>query len=63
MKRCDWCEGNDLLIHYHDQEWGIPVYKDQSHFEFLLLESMQSGLSWHTILKKRKNIYSSFVMF
>ena len=60
MKRCDWCEGNELLVHYNDQEWGVPVHKDIIHFEYLLLESMQAGLSWHTILIKRANIKSAF---
>lgn len=60
MKRCDWCEGNKLLLTYHDQEWGVPVHEDKIHFEFLLLESMQSGLSWHTILMKRENFRIAF---
>lgn len=45
MKRCEWWEGNKLYIAYHDEEWGIPVFNDDVHFEFLLLESMQAGLS------------------
>ncbi|MCA9764800.1 MAG: DNA-3-methyladenine glycosylase I [Carnobacterium sp.] len=63
MKRCDWCEGNDLQIEYHDKEWGIPVYEDLVHFEFLVLESMQSGLSWQTILMKRENFRAAFDQF
>ena len=55
MKRCPWCESSDLYRKYHDEEWGKPVYDDRTHFEFLVLESAQSGLSWITILKKREN--------
>ena len=55
MIRCPWCEGSDLYRKYHDEEWGKPVYDDRTHFEFLVLESAQSGLSWITILKKREN--------
>ena len=55
MKRCPWCESSDLYRKYHDKEWGKPVYDDKTHFEFLILESAQSGLSWITILKKREN--------
>lgn len=60
MKRCGWCEGDEIYIAYHDDEWGVPVYEDRVHFEFLLLESMQAGLSWITILKKRDNFKSAF---
>lgn len=55
MIRCPWCESSDLYRKYHDEEWGKPVYDDKTHFEFLVLESAQSGLSWITILKKREN--------
>ena len=55
MIRCPWCESSDLYRKYHDEEWGKPVYDDRTHFEFLVLESAQSGLSWITILKKREN--------
>ncbi|RCU42710.1 DNA-3-methyladenine glycosylase I [Chryseobacterium lacus] len=53
--RCGWCEKDDLYRIYHDYEWGKPVYDDKIIFEFLVLESFQAGLSWHTILKKREN--------
>jgi DNA-3-methyladenine glycosylase I len=53
--RCPWCEGSELYRRYHDQEWGVPVHEDRKHFEFLVLESAQAGLSWLTILKKREN--------
>jgi DNA-3-methyladenine glycosylase I len=62
MKRC-WQTDNPLLITYHDQEWGVPVHDDRKHFEFLVLESMQAGLSWITILKKRENFRSAFHNF
>lgn len=55
MKRCDWCESEEIYIKYHDEEWGVPVHDDKIHFEYLVLESAQSGLSWLTILKKREN--------
>lgn len=55
MIRCPWCESSDLYRKYHDEEWGKLVYDDRTHFEFLVLESAQSGLSWITILKKREN--------
>lgn len=55
MIRCPWCESSDLYRKYHDEEWGKPIYDDRTHFEFLVLESAQSGLSWITILKKREN--------
>ena len=53
--RCAWCEKDDLYRNYHDNEWGKPVYDDATLFEFLILETFQAGLSWHTILKKREN--------
>jgi DNA-3-methyladenine glycosylase I len=55
MNRCDWCKSDELYIKYHDQEWGVPVHDDRKQFEFLVLESAQSGLSWLTILRKREN--------
>jgi DNA-3-methyladenine glycosylase I len=55
MIRCDWCKSDDLYINYHDEEWGVPVYDDRKQFEFLVLESAQSGLSWLTVLRKREN--------
>jgi DNA-3-methyladenine glycosylase I len=51
--RCHWATGNDLLIDYHDREWGVPVHNDTLLFEFLILEGAQAGLSWITILNKR----------
>jgi DNA-3-methyladenine glycosylase I len=60
MKRCEWCEGSEIYITYHDTEWGTPVYDDKKHFEFLVLESAQAGLSWITILKKRENYRKAY---
>lgn len=54
-KRCEWVGSDPLYIQYHDDEWGVPVYEDIVLFEFLILEGMQAGLSWLTILKKREN--------
>lgn len=53
--RCSWVTKNPLYIKYHDTEWGVPVFDDKKLFEFIILESFQSGLSWVTILKKREN--------
>ena len=63
VKRCEWSESSDLYREYHDLEWGVPSFDDRTHFEFLVLESAQAGLSWITILKKRENYrraYSGF---
>ncbi len=63
-KRCSWCENSfDDYIKYHDEEWGIPVHEDKKHFEFLVLESAQAGLSWATILKKREGYRRAFADF
>ncbi len=61
--RCSWCLGHELLIPYHDDEWGEPVHEDRRLFEMLILEGAQAGLSWLTILKKRKNYRSAFDNF
>jgi DNA-3-methyladenine glycosylase I len=61
--RCPWCSGFELYRQYHDEEWGVPVYDDRRHFEFLVLESAQSGLNWATILKKREGYASAFAGF
>lgn len=58
--RCGWCEKDDLYRKYHDEEWGRPVYDDETIFEFLVLESFQAGLSWYTILSKRGNFRKAF---
>ena len=53
-KRCTWCGDDPLYVKYHDKEWGVPVRSDKKHFEFLILEGAQAGLSWITVLKKRE---------
>ncbi|NWF49963.1 MAG: DNA-3-methyladenine glycosylase I [Ignavibacteriaceae bacterium] len=63
MNRCSWCLGDDLYIDYHDKEWGVPVRNDKKLFEFLILEGMQAGLSWLTILRKRENFRIAFDNF
>jgi DNA-3-methyladenine glycosylase I len=60
LPRCPWCEGADLYRRYHDEEWGVPVHEERRHFEFLVLESAQAGLSWSTILKKRANYRKAY---
>ena len=61
--RCAWCEKDDLYRDYHDNEWGNPVYDDDTLFEFLVLETFQAGLSWYTILSKRANFRKAFDQF
>ena len=61
--RCPWCLGFTQYIEYHDKEWGVPVHNDQVHFEFLILEGAQAGLSWSTILKKREGYRKAFAHF
>ena len=63
LTQCKWCLGDELSVAYHDEEWGSPLYDDQSLFEFLLLESAQAGLSWITILRKRENYRHAFDQF
>ncbi|NND65469.1 MAG: DNA-3-methyladenine glycosylase I [Gammaproteobacteria bacterium] len=63
-KRCPWPGvKNQAYIEYHDKEWGVPVYDDQTHFEFMVLESAQAGLSWETVLNKRSGYAKAFVDF
>lgn len=57
--RCDWAITHPLNKHYHDTEWGVPCFDDKILFEFLILEGMQAGLSWLTILKKRDNYHAA----
>ncbi len=63
IKRCPWPTEDKLMIEYHDREWGVPVHSDSKHFEFLLLDGFQAGLSWSTILKKRANFHKAFDNF
>ena len=61
--RCKWYLKDTLCIKYHDEEWGGAIYNDEKIFEILLLETFQSGLSWITILSKRKNFRKAFDNF
>lgn len=61
--RCAWCLKFEQYIEYHDTEWGVPVHDDRTHFEFLILEGAQAGLSWSTILKKREGYRKAFAGF
>ena len=61
--RCPWCLKFEQYIKYHDEEWGVPVHDDLIHFEFLILEGAQAGLSWSTILKKREGYRKAFADF
>lgn len=62
-KRCAWSSKDPLYIHYHDYEWGKPIHDDRLLFEFLILEGMQAGLSWLTVLKKRPAFLAAFSNF
>jgi DNA-3-methyladenine glycosylase I len=63
LTRCEWAGTDPLYVAYHDQEWGVPVHADRLLFEFLILEGMQAGLSWMTILKKRENFRQALAGF
>lgn len=63
LKRCNWATSDPLYIDYHDKEWGVPVHDDKVLFEFLILEGFQAGLSWITILKKRRDFRKAFDNF
>jgi len=62
-QRCSWVKEDSICIEYHDKEWGTPVHDDRILFEFLILEGMQAGLSWITILRKRENYRMAFDQF
>ena len=63
-KRCGWAEGQfEEYIRYHDEEWGVPVHDERTHFEFLILEGAQAGLSWATVLRKRAGYREAFANF
>ena len=63
MERCPWPGIDEMYIKYHDEEWGVPVHDDRKHFEFLVLEGAQAGLSWSTILKRRENYRKAYDNF
>ena len=58
--KCQWCLGDDLMVKYHDEEWGAVVHDDRLLFEMLTLEGAQAGLSWRTVLRKRENYREAF---
>jgi len=61
IRRCNWVPNGDLLyVAYHDEEWGVPLHDDRKLFEMLVLEGMQAGLSWSTVLRKRENLRTAF---
>lgn len=60
---CPWSESDDLMRAYHDREWGVPVHDDRTHFEYLVLDAFQAGLSWATILRKREAFRRAFAGF
>ena len=60
MNRCPWCLINEREMSYHDEEWGVPVHDDRKQFEHLMMEVMQCGLSWDTVLKKREIFRACF---
>ena len=64
QKRCRWCQGDALLLKYHDEEWGVfPLHQERDLFEMLTLETMQCGLSWKTVLHKREAMCAAFDNF
>jgi DNA-3-methyladenine glycosylase I len=63
IPRCDWCGEDPLYVAYHDEEWGVPVKDTRVLFELLMLEGMQAGLSWYTVLKKRDHMRKRFYDF
>ena len=62
-QRCAWAGSREDMRSYHDEEWGVPVHDDRLHFEFLILEGAQAGLSWETILRKREGYRDAFAGF
>jgi len=63
MQRCEWPRDDEDMIEYHDNEWGLPLHNDKKLFEFLVLDAFQAGLSWKTILKRRKKFEKAFHSF
>lgn len=61
--RCGWTKDDALMNAYHDEEWGVPVHDDKKHFEFLVLDAFQAGLSWKTILYRREGFRKAFANF
>ncbi len=63
LVRCQWCQGDELYMRYHDEEWGVPLHEDRKLFEFIVLEGAQAGLSWITVLRKRQEYKQAFDNF
>jgi DNA-3-methyladenine glycosylase I len=63
MVRCPWCGEDELYVAYHDSEWGSPLHDEGKHFEFLLLETQQAGLSWRCVLGKREAFRKAYASF
>lgn len=63
MNRCTWPGDDELMIAYHDEEWGVPVYDDHKWFEYIVLDSFQAGLSWKIVLHKREGFRQAFANF
>ena len=63
VKRCPWMGDDPIMLDYHDKEWGMPAHDDRRHFEYLLLDAFQAGLSWRTVLHKRENFRKAFSDF
>ena len=63
LPRCPWPTDDPIYLKYHDEEWGVPVHDDKKMFEFIVLEVFQAGLSWRTVLMKRKNFRRDFANF
>jgi DNA-3-methyladenine glycosylase I len=63
LTRCTWVGNDPLMLHYHDEEWGVPVHDDRRLFEFIVLEGAQAGLSWMTILRRREGYRAAFDNF
>jgi DNA-3-methyladenine glycosylase I len=63
INRCGWSITDPLMIEYHDSEWGVPVHDDQKHFEMIVLDGAQAGLSWQTVLRKREAYRKAFDNF
>lgn len=63
VQRCAWPGDDRLMIEYHDEEWGVPVHDDPTHFEYIVLDGAQAGLSWKTVLHKREGYRRAFANF
>ena len=63
LQRCDWPGSDELMIKYHDEEWGVPNHDDRKWFEYITLDAFQAGLSWSIVLNKRENFRKAFDNF